>query len=64
MLCYSRAHSHTPEKRQMADHKHHVKGSMDISEQTKSYAMFWTATKWTIYLCTAIVVFLAIFRTN
>jgi hypothetical protein len=39
-------------------------GSMDISQHKKTYAGFLTATKWCFVLILAIMVFLAIFRTN
>ena len=39
-------------------------GNMDISQHRKTYAGFLTGAKWTTILCLAIVVFLAIFRTN
>ncbi|MEM9796111.1 MAG: aa3-type cytochrome c oxidase subunit IV [Pseudomonadota bacterium] len=46
----------------MADqeHKH---GSMDVTEQEKTFAGFMTVTKWTVIVIIAILVFLAIFRT-
>jgi hypothetical protein len=47
----------------MADH-HHTPGSMDISQHKKAYAAFLTGSKWTFILCMAIVIFLAVFRTN
>ena len=42
------------------EHKH---GSMDITEQEKTFAGFVTFTKWTVIVIVAILVFMAIFRT-
>ena len=42
------------------DHKH---GSMDITEQEKTFAGFVTVSKWTVIVIIAVLVFLAIFRT-
>jgi hypothetical protein len=39
-------------------------GSMDISQHRKTYEGFLTGSKWTFIFCLAIMVFLAIFRTN
>ncbi|PWJ18222.1 aa3-type cytochrome c oxidase subunit IV [Jannaschia seohaensis] len=45
----------------MADeHKH---GSMDITQQEKTFAGFVQVTKWTVIVIIAVLVFLAIFRT-
>ncbi|TFL19820.1 aa3-type cytochrome c oxidase subunit IV [Jannaschia formosa] len=45
----------------MADeHKH---GSMDTSQQEKTFAGFITMTKWAVIVIIAILIFLAIFRT-
>lgn len=44
----------------MAEHKH---GTMDISEQEKTFNSFITFTIRTIYVLIVIAVFLAIFRT-
>ena len=42
----------------------HQPGSMDISQHRKTYSGFLTGSKWTFLLVLAIMVFLAIFRTN
>lgn len=44
----------------MSDHTH---GSMDITEQEKTFSGFIKLGKWTIGICVAILVFLAIFTT-
>jgi hypothetical protein len=41
----------------------HKPGSMDITEQEKTFAGFLTFTKWAVYVIIAILVLLAIFRT-
>lgn len=41
----------------------HKQGSMDITEQEKTFAGFVTFTKWTVIAIIAVLVFLAIFRT-
>ncbi|UWQ17971.1 aa3-type cytochrome c oxidase subunit IV [Jannaschia sp. M317] len=45
----------------MADE--HKPGSMDITEQEKTFEGFVTFTKWTVIAILALLVFLAIFRT-
>ncbi len=45
----------------MADEREH--GSMDTTEQEKTFAGFMTFTKWTVIVIIGILVFLAIFRT-
>ena len=46
----------------MADH-HHEHGSMDITEQQKTFAGFITFTIRLTIFCIAVLIFLAIFRT-
>ncbi|WP_179378673.1 aa3-type cytochrome c oxidase subunit IV [Jannaschia marina] len=41
----------------------HKPGSMDITEQEKTFAGFMTFTKWAVIVIIAILIFLAIFRT-
>ncbi|WP_339646902.1 aa3-type cytochrome c oxidase subunit IV [Jannaschia helgolandensis] len=41
----------------------HKPGSMDITEQEKTFAGFMTTVKWTVIAIIAVLVFLAIFRT-
>ncbi len=43
----------------MAEHKH---GSMDITEQEKTFAGFVKGVVWTIGICIAALIFLAIFN--
>lgn len=48
-------------------HGHHHgsgQGGMDISHHEKTWAAFWTGTKWSVIGITAIMILLAIFRTN
>jgi len=45
----------------MADE--HKPGSMDTTEQEKTFAGFMTVTKWTVISIIVILVLLAIFRT-
>ena len=42
------------------DHEH---GSMDTTEQEKTFAGFVTFTKWVVIVIISILLFLAIFRT-
>ena len=42
------------------EHKH---GSMDVTDQEKTFAGFVTFTKWTVIAIVAILVLLALFRT-
>ncbi|MEL6585072.1 MAG: aa3-type cytochrome c oxidase subunit IV [Pseudomonadota bacterium] len=41
----------------------HKPGSMDVTEQEKTFAGFVTFTKWTVIVIIAVLIFLAIFRT-
>lgn len=41
-----------------------VHGSMDIGEHRKTYALFWTLTKWSSVLIVIALVLLAFTRTN
>ncbi|MCK0167733.1 aa3-type cytochrome c oxidase subunit IV [Jannaschia sp. S6380] len=41
----------------------HKVGSMDITEQEKTFAGFMTFTKWAVIGIIALLIFLAIFRT-
>lgn len=45
----------------MADE--HKQGTMDVTEQEKTFAGFMTFTKWVLIGIVCILVFLAIFRT-
>jgi len=47
----------------MADGEY-VHGTMDISDQRKTFALFWTITKWSSVLIGLLLVFLALTRTN
>jgi len=54
----------------MNDHAHHggahdnSEGTMDISEQVKTWNAFWAGVKWSSVALVVIAVLLAIFRTN
>lgn len=45
----------------MADEHEH--GTMDVTEQEKTFAGFMTMAKWAVIVIIAVLVFLAIFRT-
>jgi hypothetical protein len=47
----------------MADGEY-VHGTMDISDQRKTYALFWALTKWGGILIVLLLVFLAFTRTT
>lgn len=47
----------------MAEHEY-VPGEMDISDHRKTYAVFWALTKWGSILTVAVLVLLAVTRTN
>lgn len=50
----------------MADNDHHgshVPGTMDISQNTKTYLAFWAVSKWVVGGCILLAIFLAMFRT-
>ncbi|MCC6920750.1 MAG: aa3-type cytochrome c oxidase subunit IV [Alphaproteobacteria bacterium] len=47
----------------MADSEY-VHGTMDISEQRKTFARFWTITKWSGIVTVVVLVFLALTRTT
>ena len=48
----------------MAHESDYQPGSMDISAHKKAYQGFLTGSKWCFLLVLAIMIFLAIFRTN
>lgn len=47
----------------MDEKKEHEMGSMDITEQEKTFAGFMTFTKWAVIVIIGILIFLALFRT-
>ena len=47
----------------MADETEHEIGTMDVTQQEKTFAGFLTVSKWVVIGIIAILVFLAIFRT-
>lgn len=47
----------------MAEPKEHVVGTMDIQEQQKTFALFWTLTKWSLILIVLLLIGLAYFFT-
>jgi hypothetical protein len=42
----------------------YVHGTMDINEQRKTFALFWTITKWSSVLLGLLLIFLALTRTT
>ena len=44
--------------------QHSGRGSMDLREHMRTWSGFVTGVKWSIYLTVAILILLAIFRTN
>ncbi|CUH40339.1 Cytochrome c oxidase subunit 4 [Jannaschia seosinensis] len=47
----------------MDEKEKHEMGTMDITEQEKTFAGFMTFTKWVTIVIIAILIFLALFRT-
>lgn len=45
-------------------HDNSAEGTMDISEQVKTYEAFWAGVKWSSVGLIVLAILLAIFRTN